>query len=698
MKLQTKLLTSKLVLTVIPAATIAGIILWKTNDAFHTINQATAAGFQQSYQSAFDALLEGSMTDLKHVAENVHAMCQAQQELLEQKLGGDLNVADNVLRTAGPVTFAADDSVNWEAANQYTNSVATISLPKMLVGGEWLGQFKDASNSAPIVDVVKQLVGGTCTIFQRMNEAGDMLRVCTNVMKLDGTRAIGTYIPAVNPDGKPNPVIAAVLKGETFRGRAFVVNDWYVTAYKPLFDEANQVVGVLYVGVKEQSAESLRKAVMSIKVGTTGYVYVLNSAGHYVISAAGEDISASKDANGKLFIQEICEKAKQLKAGEVADARYAWQNQGEDKPRDKVVKVAYFAPWDWVIGVGAYEDEFYTAAEQIKVQNDQIQAVSNETQNATIATVYWWCAGTGGVLLLISISLALAVSRSIAKPISRIINNLNDGADQVAEAANQVAGASQNLAQGASEQAASLEETSSSLEEMSTMTRNNAENSRQANDLADQARQNAARGDQTTKQLNEAMISINESADKISKIIKVIEEIAFQTNLLALNAAVEAARAGEHGKGFAVVADEVRNLAQRAAQASGEITGLIEDSVTRARDGANVANDVSKVLSAIGSDVGRVADLLNGISNASQEQAQGIEQVNTAMSEMDKLTQQTAAGAEESASTAEELSSQAQSLRAAVNGLVRLIGDTRENKPVAAEHATPPPSAEKAKF
>ena len=308
----------------------------------------------------------------------------------------------------------------------------------------------------------------------------------------------------------------------------------------------------------------------------------------------------------------------------------------------------------------------HAAHEAAAAQNTGIQtsATNSRTMIAAVSVL----------AVIVGVLLAFFIARSIIKVLVRIVAGLNEGAEQVNDAAGQVSSASQQLAEGASEQASSLEETSSSLEEMAAMTRTNAENSKQANELSSQARQAAQGGDETMEQLTSAMTAINESAGQISKIIKVIEEIAFQTNLLALNAAVEAARAGEHGKGFAVVADEVRNLAQRAAEAARETTALIEGSVTNAREGAEVAGKVGEALGAIVSDVSKVTDLIDGIAQASQEQAQGVDQINSAVSQMDKVTQQNASGAEECASASEELSAQAEAVKNMVDGLAALVG------------------------
>lgn len=278
---------------------------------------------------------------------------------------------------------------------------------------------------------------------------------------------------------------------------------------------------------------------------------------------------------------------------------------------------------------------------------------------------------------------AFLMTRSITKPINRIVAQLTAGADQTGSASTQVAAASQSLAQGASEQAASLEETSASLEEIASMTRRNADTAQEAARLSGEARSVAGQGNNAMSRLGTAINDIQTSAAETAKIIKVIDEIAFQTNLLALNAAVEAARAGEAGKGFAVVAEEVRNLAMRSAEAAKNTSQLIEKSVANAKSGVTIASDVATSLSQIVTATEKVNGLVTEIAAGSGEQATGVDQVNKAVSQMDKVTQTNAANAEESAAASEELSSQAVELRNCVRDLTALVNGGQGRAEVA---------------
>lgn len=282
-----------------------------------------------------------------------------------------------------------------------------------------------------------------------------------------------------------------------------------------------------------------------------------------------------------------------------------------------------------------------------------------------------------GFILLFGLALVLITSivmyRSISRSLKSAIRDAGEGTNQVASASRQLSGSSQQLAEANSKLAESIEETSASLEETLSMVAQNSENTEQAAKLTLQAKSSADRGNLDMQDMMQSMSEIRKSSDQIAKIIKVIDEIAFQTNILALNAAVEAARAGDAGMGFAVVAEEVRNLAQRSAQAAKDTSEIIEGNIELSKKGYQVSQKVAQSLSEIMTQAKDVSDLMNSISESSLAQSEGVYQISKAITEMEKVTQQNASNAEEVAAASEELNAQAESLKEVVGELAKVI-------------------------
>ncbi len=356
MKIKHLILLSSLLIVLFTFLTIMGELFYQKINLEHAL--------QEELDSA-------SRDRATQIAQNVYLMTEAMKSATERTMADNLRVAADVLAKSGTLHFHSEGKISWDAVNQYTGQSARIELPKVYLDDEWLGQNHSLNVETAVVDKVKSLVGGTCTIFQRMNAEGDMLRIATNVEQRDGTRAIGTYIPRINPDGTPNPVIDKIMQGGIFHGRAFVVNAWYITAYQPIYDDEQQIVGVLYVGVKQDDLISLRNSIMGLVVGKTGYVYVLGAQGdqkgRYIISPHGERDGENfydfQDSTGNYPIRTIIDKALALadpESGVIPTdyVRYTRSDTPQSSPREKLAGIAYFKPWDWVIVAGYYLDDF----------------------------------------------------------------------------------------------------------------------------------------------------------------------------------------------------------------------------------------------------------------------------------------------------------------------------------------------------
>ncbi|MGE5583614.1 MAG: methyl-accepting chemotaxis protein, partial [Bacillota bacterium] len=301
----------------------------------------------------------------------------------------------------------------------------------------------------------------------------------------------------------------------------------------------------------------------------------------------------------------------------------------------------------------------------------------NEAAHHSARLAYYGALGlmiaVGLASAVFSIFTALVITRQTVKPIDKIIAGINRSSVQIAEASSQLAAAGRQLSAGSSQQATAIEETSSTLEESASMLLQNSESNKEATRLAGLTKESAEKGHREMEIMMSSMSEIKKSGDKIAKIIKVIDDIAFQTNILALNAAVEAARAGEAGLGFAVVAEEVRNLAQRSAQAAKDTTAMIENNAELTNQGVIVADKVREALNEITGQAQKVNELMTEIAAAGREHYKGVEQVSTAIAEMEKVMLQNSSSAKQTASASEELNAQAQNLREMVRQLSELV-------------------------
>lgn len=413
----------------------------------------------------------------------------------------------------------------------------------------------------------------------------------------------------------------------------------------PIRSTDGNVVGTLVIATR---IEVLTPYILNLKIGKTGYAYMVDDKG-LIIAHQDASINMVGNINNFKGMERISKAMTSLQSG-VMDYTYKG-----------VEKVGGYAPVSisgWSISVTQEKSDFL----------------------ATVYTIRNMTLLVGGSFLVMTILAILYFSRGLIHPIIRVIGGLSQGAEQVASASDQVASASQSLAEGASEQASTIEEISSSLEEMSSMTKQNTDNANQTNVLMKETTQVVKKANEAMTHLTASMTEISQASEETSNIIKTIDEIAFQTNLLALNAAVEAARAGQAGAGFAVVADEVRNLAMRAADAARNTAGLIEGTVTKVKNGTEIVAMTNDAFAEVANNVFKSSELIAEITAASDEHLKGIEQITSAVFEIDKVTQQNAANAEESASASAQMTSQARKMHDYVKELMGLLGDGNDGR------------------
>lgn len=659
-----------------------------------------------------EVLLE---TSFDNIVENIYDTFVSANDILQKNVNNALNVARYVKNQLGNITFGKE-TVTWHAVNQFTKETVEVIVPKFMLGGTWFAQNKSFMQNTPFVDTVKDLTDASITVFQKMNGRGDMLRIATTVPTLENERAIGTFIPALNPDGTPNTVVSTLLRGETYRGIAFAVNDWYLSAYEPIKDEAGEVIGAIYDGVKQKNVESLHRQIDELSIGKEGYGWVfkgkdvgINSS--IVMKSAKVTVDNIMNDTTRHIYEEIRKKALDLKEKKVATVYYSWKDSPSEPESAKIIKYMYFADWDWVIGITVYKQDFQKPYVEVNNSFSQLR-VGTLIGAVIVLIVVCLIALYFGDVIAYPISAITVVASKVAegdingaaallqsseqghhralqksrnrddetgrlfRAVTKMIDNLNRLIGQVKKSSIQLISTANEISStakiqettvndfGASsnEIAAAVKEISSTAQELYKTMVNVSNVANDTGTMADAGISELAGMESTIKTLMDATISISsklsvitEKAANINTVVTTISKVADQTNLLSLNAAIEAEKAGEYGVGFAVVAREIRRLADQTALATLDIeqivkemqsavsTGVMEmDKFTdEVRSGVDEVKRISGHLEKIITQVQELTPRIESVKGGMQSQSQGAQQINDAMANLTDAAQRT---------------------------------------------------------
>jgi methyl-accepting chemotaxis protein len=534
------------------------------------------------------------------------------------------------MKDLGEIQVIEDELVSIEAENQLTHQKQTIEVPSWYLDGEKV-QF----NKELIDEIGNNDKNYIISIYQKTPVG--YVRIATNIKKSDGELAVGTYI------SNDSQIFEKINKGNDYKGRVFIVDDWYLAAYTPVKING-EIQGMLCFAAKE-NLQTLKEIMKSRTYYKHGYTYLVGSDGEVLMHKTDIGVNVAKQN----YFKEIVKTEKAPNKISISEGK-----------EHKILYFDYTDDIDAYIIVTVYNKDIMAAANNIGVAIIIIMFISiglfmlinslisrNISSGLNKSVALTTAITEGNLNQNININqkdeigaLAKALTQMSDK-LKEVITTIKTGSLNIASASQQLSATSEQISQGASSQAASFEEVSSSMEEMTSNIQQNAKNAMQTEKIA----MNAA---ESIKVGYESSVNAEESMKEIANKIMIINDIAFQTNILALNAAVEAARAGEHGKGFAVVATEVRKLAERSKLAAEEIGVL-------SKNGVDIAQKAGEQLGSVVPEIDRIAKLVQEITAASNEQNTTADQINKAIQSLSNVTQQNAASSEEMAASSKEM-------------------------------------------
>lgn len=592
-----------------------------------------------AYARAKQSFFEMGQDFTKSTGITIANFFNIQNILIKEKLDSDMAILESELKILGSIRVDSNQRNIWDATNQISKAQEKIEVSEFLLGK------KSLHKNYNLVDSLQKKIGGTATIFQFLPQK--LLRVSTNVKKKSGERAVGTYIPA------SSPVYKTIANGKEFRGRAFVVDAWYLTYYKPLFDANKKVIGAIYVGRKILSKD-LVNTLKAIHISGKGWVVLFDSSGEILVHQKEEMVGKN------MFELPFGKK--------LAEARGKVVNY--DYPYSKQIYMDFFKPWQWHFGFSISEKDllqkknratsiyitiasfiilvlgvtisFFVIRTVLKTLGSEPEELANITQKVALGEFNISFGNKNKIGIYKSLQTMTTQLKETLRQVMKASESVSLGSAQLLEA-------SDTLSQSNSEQAAVIESILSFIDVMNQRIDANIHNA--------QMTQNAALS--MVESANESKAAVLEMVTTLQNIrnkVGVIEDIVQQTNMLALNASIEAARAGQEGKGFAVVANEVRSLAEHSQTAAQEITELSASS-------EEVANRAIEKLNTMNENVMSTANLVKEIVASANEQKQSSDEMKDETSSFEQSIHATAAIAEEQTSMAESLAKESTTLR-----------------------------------
>jgi len=650
----------------------------------------------------------------------------------QTKVKSDLALADYILNSSGDIYLDNEHSVKFNAENQISKELSELEIPSMMAGSQSI------AHNYTIVDKVYNQVGGTSTIFQVIPEG--LLRISTNVLKEDSFRAVGTYIP------NNSPVYKTVMNGDTFYGRAYVVNAWYITAYQPIFDSKDTIIGALYVGVKESPfKKKIFTNLMQKKLGNNGYYEIVDKLGYYEmphdIKLYGKNVFDIKDTDGNNFMRSLVDSAVKLESGELGDLSYNWRESNEEVARERTSSFVYFKPWNWAIIANIYNDDLVrervgedllrigiiiavfsiigiilaifiaraisdplvhtqhsverissgnftksinirTGVKELKLLGNSVDSelipkisnIINEIQNSVEIS------GNISKIMQNYSKDAGDISSRLHKDIVNVdaeMGSLNNQISEVSSAVSEILATIENLVMHIDGQSSAVSQTSAAIEEMTASINSIARIASEKSDSTNSLKDTVETGRKKVSVSNEQIKNISTDVDNMMDIIGVINSIAAQTNLLAMNAAIEAAHAGEYGLGFAVVADEIRKLAESTSSNAKIISNSLKEAVGKMGMVLNSGEESEKAFKAVAQEVTQFINALIEITQSTNEVSEGNREILSAIDSLMQISQEISNGSSEIKLSSEDINNAVNTIKQASETVVEKVSNVK---------------------